>query len=127
MKKMAMVLSVVALVVGGCSVARIAAQQNSPERIAAQQTRQINIPKTFFDRTITYKVDAEAKQYMSKLESLLGHIQQLDAPLSDDLVLPLYRDTDIDRDRHIVLAEAKAFYDDYVLRFEDSLGPVCYK
>jgi hypothetical protein len=115
MKKMVMVLSVVAVVVSGCP----------GERIVAEQKRQINIPKTFFDRTITYKVDAEAKEYMSKLESLLGHIRQLDAPVSDDIVLPLYRDTDIDRDRHITFAEAKAFYDDYVLRFEDSLGPLC--
>lgn len=118
MKKMAVVLSIVALAVIGCSGVRIVAIPNE---------EQVDIPKTFFDRTITYQVEAEAKKYMIDLESLLCQIKQLQAPLRDDVVLPLYRDSDIDRDRRITAAEAKAFYSYCILKFEDSLGPVQFQ
>ena len=118
MKKLAIVLSVVVLAGSGCSGIRIVARQKNPIS---------SIPKTFFERTITYDVDAEAKRYMSNLENLLGHVKQLQAPFPDDIVLPIYRDTDFDRDRHITALEAEAFYNDCVLRFEDSLGPVQFR
>jgi hypothetical protein len=115
MKRLAIGLSVVAFAASSCTGVRFVSR------------RQIDIPKTFFERTITYDVDAQAKRYMSNLEGLLGHIKQMQAPLADDLVLPLYRDADIDRDRHITSLEAEAFYNDCVLRYEDSLGPVQFQ
>jgi hypothetical protein len=110
---------VVAIVVSGCTGVRFVGFQ--------REDRIINVPKTFYDRTITYEVDTDAKRYMSDLENLLGQVKQLKAPYSDDLVLPIYRDTDIDRNRRITAAEARAFYNDCVLRFEDSLGPVQFQ
>jgi hypothetical protein len=115
MKKLAIALSIVVIVESGCSGVRLV------------DRRQIDIPKTFFERTITYDVDAQAKRYMTNLEGLLGHIKQLQAPLPDDAVLPLYRDADIDRNRQITALEAEAFYNDCVLRYEDSLGPVQFQ
>jgi len=117
MRSIAIVLSTVALAVGGCGSLGLHSQQEN----------QVGVPKNFFERTIVYTVGSEAKDYMMKLESLLGQIQQIQAPLSDELVVPLYRDTDLDRNHHITDVEAKAFYQDYVLRFEDSLGPVVSK
>ncbi len=106
-----------ALAVGGCGSLKLRSQQDN----------QVGVPKNFFDRTIVYTLDSEAKDYMMKLESLLGQIKQIQAPLSDELAVPLYRDTDVDRNHHITQVEAKAFYQDYVLKFEDSLGPVASK
>ena len=118
MKKLVIILSILAFVLGGCSGIRL---------VTVQKEEEINIPKTFYDRTITYRVDANAKRYMTDLESLLGQVRRLSAPYSDDLVLPIYRDTDIDRDRRITEAEARAYYNDCVLKFEDSLGPVQFQ
>lgn len=105
---------ITAIVLSGCSGFRFVALEKEP----------VNIPKTFYERTITYQVDADAKQCMTNLENLLGQVKRLQPPYSDDLVLPIYRDTDIDRDRRITAAEANAYYNDCILRFEDSLGPV---
>lgn len=118
MKKIAIMLSIAVFVISGCSGIRL---------VALQKKEEVNIPKTFYDRTITYRVDADAKKYMSDLESLLGQVRRLSAPYSDDLVLPIYRDTDFDRDRRITEAEARAYYNDCILRFEDSLGPVQFQ
>jgi hypothetical protein len=119
MKKIAVFMFVVSIVLSGCTGVRFVGFQ--------REDRIINVPKTFFDRTITYNVDTDAKRYMSNLESLLGQSKHLQAPYADDLILPLYRDTDIDRNRRITVVEARAFYDDCVLRFEDSLGPVQFQ
>lgn len=125
MKRVTITLLAVALVVGGCE-SEEATPEETQETLETQEKSESWVPKTFFDRTITYTVDIEAKEYMFKLESLLRQNKQVETPLSDEVVLPIYRDTDIDRDRHITAAEAKAFYNDYVLRFEDSLGSVRY-
>jgi hypothetical protein len=117
MKKMAIMLSIAAFILSGCS----------GMRLVALQRESVNIPKTFYDRTITYRVDADAKKYMTDLENLLGRVRRLSAPYSDDLVLPIYRDTDIDRNRRITEAEAIAYYNDCILKFEDSLGPVQFQ
>jgi uncharacterized protein YceK len=114
MRKMAVTLAIVFLVVSGCSTVRT----------AVRSRRQLNVPKSFYDRTITYQVDADARRYMSNLENLFGYVKQQQAPFSEELMLSLYRDTDIDRNRHITALEAEAYYNDCVLRFEDSLGPV---
>ena len=119
MKKIAILMFVVAIVVSGCTGVRFVGFE--------REDKIVNIPKTFFDRTITYDVDTDAKRYMTDLESLMGQVKQLQPPFADDLVLPIYRDTDIDRDRRITSAEAMAFYNDCVLRFEDSLGPVHFQ
>ncbi len=119
MKKIAIFMFVVAIVVSGCTGVRFVGFE--------REDQIVDVPKTFFDRTITYSVDTEAKRYMSNLENLLGRVKQLQAPFADDVVLPIYRDTDIDRNRRITAAEARAFYNDCVLRFEDSLGPVQFQ
>jgi hypothetical protein len=61
---------------------------------------------------------------MNKLEGLLIRGRDTTEPLRDEQVVVLYRDADINRDHSITGEEAKAFYDDYVIRFEDMLGPV---
>lgn len=109
-------MAAIVLVLSGCSGVRFVGFEPSP----------VNIPKTFYERTITYRVDANAKQTMTNLENLLGQVKGLQPPYPDDLVLPIYRDTDIDRDRRITAPEATAYYNDCILRFEDSLGPVHY-
>lgn len=119
MKKIAIFMFVVAIVVSGCTGVRFVGFE--------RKDKIVDVPKTFFGRTITYKVDTDAKRYMSNLESLLGQVKQLQAPVADDIVLPIYRDTDIDRNRRITAAEAEAFYNDCVLRYEDSLGPVQFQ
>jgi hypothetical protein len=118
MKKMGIVLLIVSFAAIGCS---------KEGRFVLTQSRQIDVPKTFFERAITYDVDTKAKRYMTNLESLLGQINKTQQPLPDDLILPLYRDADIDRDRRITFAEAVAFYNDCVLRFEDTLGPLKFQ
>jgi hypothetical protein len=95
--------------------------QKSP---GTTQAGEGSVPKSFFARTITYTVDPGAKEYMLKLENLLARAKKLEMPLPDDVVLPLYRDADVNRDHHISAKEAEIFYKDYVLRFEDSLGAV---
>lgn len=117
MKKLVIVLSISAFVLSACSGVRLVSYRNE----------EVNIPKSFYDRTITYSVDADAKKYMNDLENLLGRVRRLSAPYSDDLVLPIYRDTDINRDRRITAPEARAYYNDCVLKFEDSLGPVQFQ
>ena len=119
MKKIAIFMFVVAILVSGCTGVRFVGFQ--------REDKIVKVPKTFFDRTITYDVDTDAKRYMSNLESLLGQSKQLQAPYADDIILPIYRDTDIDRNRRITVAEAEAFYNDCVLRYEDSLGPVHFQ
>lgn len=114
MKKVAIVL-LVGILVAGCSMFK---------NLSSRQNARPDASRTFFDRTITYTVDYMAQEYMSKAESLLGQTRQEQAPLSDQVVLPLYRSTDIDRDHFITVVEAKAFYHDFVLKFEDSLGTV---
>ncbi len=116
MRITAIALFVLALIGGGCE----SGYKSSRRRGDA------GIPKTFFDRTISYSVDAGAKEYMSKLESLLIHSAEATAPMPDRLVLPLYRDADMDRDHRITASEAEVFYREYVLRFEDSLGRTVY-
>ena len=113
MKKLVIMLSILAFVLSGCSGIKL----------VSFEKEELNIPKSFYDRTITYSVDTDAKKYMNDLENLLGRVRRLSAPYSDDLVLPIYRDTDINRDRHITAPEARAYYNDCVLKFEDSLGP----
>ncbi len=111
MKKMvAVVFWIVLMVVAGC----------------AQPQKQPGISKTFFGRTITYTVAPEAKELMGKLESLVGQAQKLEPPIPDQIVLPLYRDADMDRDHYITEDEAKAFSQDYIMKFEDSLGQVTF-
>lgn len=112
MKKMAVVLWVLLVVVAGCTV--------------AQPQKQPGISKTFFGRTITYTLTPEAKDVMSKLESLIGQARKMDPPIPDEIVLPLYRDADIDRDHFITENEAKVFSKEYIMRFEDSLGQVTF-
>ncbi len=93
---------------------------------AVQQKTTKSFSKTFFDRTISYTIDPEAKECMNKLERLLSFAYQEDMPLPDKIAVSLYKETDsfIERDHHITLQEAKGFYGEYVMRFEDSLGSV---
>jgi ABC-type transporter Mla subunit MlaD len=57
---------------------------------------------------------------------LVGRVQKLEPPLPDDVVLPIYRDADVNRDHTITAKEAETFYKEYVLRFEDALGALKY-
>lgn len=116
MKKIIIILLALAFAVGGCPT----------ENLSFQKKSQVCIPKSFFNRTITYTVEPGAKEFLYKLEGLLTQSEKIDEPLPDSVLLPLYRDTDIDRNHHITAAEAEAYYQEYVLKFEDSLGSVCY-
>jgi hypothetical protein len=91
-----------------------------------QTPKPVGISKTFFGRTITYTVSPEANELMSRLESLVGQAQKQEPPIPDEIVLPLYRDADIDRDHVITKNEAEVFSKDYIIRFEDSLGQVTF-
>jgi len=91
---------------------------------ASTSPKQDGIGKTFFGRTITYTLAPEAKEIMSKMESLVGLANKMDPPIPDEIVLPLYRDADVDRDYFITKEEADTFSKDYIMRFEDSLGQV---
>jgi hypothetical protein len=91
-----------------------------------QEKSKVGIPKNFFGRTITYTVAPEAKESLSKLETLLAQSEEMKEPLPDRVLLPLYRDTDVNRDHHITAAEAEAYYREYILKFEDSLDSVSY-
>jgi len=112
MRKIAVAFLAAALAAGGCGDLSL---------------RKNYISKTFFNRTITYTVAPGAKEYMSRLENLLSQARQIEIPLPDNVLLPLYRDADVDRDHRITATEAKAFYHEYVLKFEDSLGRVDFK
>jgi hypothetical protein len=116
MRITAITLFVLAFIIGGCESGYTSSRRRGD----------VSIPKTFFGRTISYTVDAGAKEYMSKLESLLTHSAEATAPMPDRLVLPLYRDADMDRNHRITASEAEVFYREYVLKFEDSLGRTVY-
>src|SRR3990172_4080498 len=85
------------------------------------------MPKTFFNRTISYAVEPAAKEFMTRLEGLVAMTKSGQETLTDQDLLPLYRDTDINRDHHISTAEAEGFYREYVVKFEDALGTVRVK
>jgi len=92
---------------------------------SAKKTASQNVvPKLFFDRTISYRVHPDAKEYMSRLESLASQMRRSTEPIPDNELLPLYRDADVDRDHFITRPEAEAFYQEYVLKFENALGPI---
>ena len=111
MRKWVIVLLAAAIAASGCEG-------------GATSGKQTVIPKTFFDRTISYTVEPAAKEHMTRLETLLRKTKDTDEPLTDDELLPLYRDADLDRDHHIKAAEAEAYYREYILRFEDALGSI---
>lgn len=85
------------------------------------------MPKTFFNRTISYTIEPAAKEFMTRLEGLVAMTKANQDSLTDQDLLPLYRDTDINRDHHISAAEAEGFYREYVVKFEDAMGSVRVK
>ncbi len=87
---------------------------------------QSNVTKSFFNRTIIYEVSPKANDLMIKLESLIAQAQELDPPIPDKIILPLYRDADIDRNHTITPEEAQTFYQSFVLKFEDALGAISF-
>lgn len=119
MYKIIITLLTVSLAVAGCRILPAA-----PEQVAPEPPEVADIPKFFFDRTIIYYISPEAKPYMNKLEVLVAHVVKAEEPLPDEKVLPIYRDTDIDRNHNITADEARNFYEDYVIRFEETLEPV---
>ena len=112
MKRTIFFMLVVFVLMGGCDVSK---PQKQPE-----------ITKSFFNRTIDYTLTSEARETMTRLETLVIMAQKLEPPIPDDILLPLYRDADIDRDHFITKEEAKLFSDSFILKFEDSLGKVKY-
>lgn len=82
--------------------------------------------KAFYNRTITFKVNPQAQELMGKLESLVAQAQELNPPIPDKIILPLYRDADIDRNHIITAEEAQTFYQNFIIKFEDSLGAISY-
>ncbi|MFC1760798.1 hypothetical protein ACFL6U_01805 [Planctomycetota bacterium] len=67
-------------------------------------------------------IHSEANRYLDKVESLVSQTNDVKRPVPDYMMVPFYRDTDVDRDHFITLEEAKLYYEDLVLVFEDSLG-----
>jgi hypothetical protein len=112
MKAKAIVLVGILLVVTGCG--------------GVGKKAKTAVTKTFYGRTIEYQMETSAKEDMSKLESLVGQAHEVDPPVPDKLLIPLYRDADVDRDHFITGEEAETYYRDYILQFEDSLGAVQY-
>jgi len=98
--------------------------QGGSSSSAKKTSSQNLVPKLFFDRTISYMVDPKAKEYMSRLESMVSQMRRSTEPIPDNELLPLYRDADVDRDHFITRPEAEAFYQEYVLKFENALGPI---
>lgn len=93
--------------------------------------RNPQVTKRFYSGSITYTLDADAQRVLSKIEKLQGNTltvrsRELD-PRSDALILPLYRDSDLNRDHHITRDEAEVFYREYVQQFEDGLGEAVYQ
>lgn len=86
------------------------------------------LAKRFYSGAIVYTVEPEAQSLVAKTVRLQSRAVSLrDASIdtrSDELILPLYRDADMNRDHHITALEAEAFYHQYVRDFEDQLGPV---
>jgi hypothetical protein len=117
MNKVAVTVLAMVVIVSGCG-----GQASSGNKQADEGP----LPRSFFSRTVIYTIEPGAKEYMSKLENLVGQVQKLEPPLPDDVVLPVYRDADINRDHHISAKEAETFYKEYVLKFEDALGSVKY-
>lgn len=114
MRKLLFISLSICMLAGGCQLGPRKTEEAVP----------VLISKSFFDRTIVYKVSPGAKDYMRKLEGLLARGREADEPLRDEDIITLYRDADLNRDHSITELEAKTFYDDYVIRFEDMLGPV---
>ncbi|MFC1761348.1 hypothetical protein ACFL6U_04640 [Planctomycetota bacterium] len=85
------------------------------------------LTKTFYGRTIKYQMETSAKEDMTKLENLMGQAHKVDPPVPDELLVPIYRDADIDRNHFISTDEAEIYYNDFILKFEDSLGSVKYR
>lgn len=81
-----------------------------------------DIQRSFFDRTIIYTLDQGAQEPMGRVEKILLVAKRSQESLSDEELLPLYRDADVNRDHHITAKEAQTFYREYILRFEESLG-----
>lgn len=84
------------------------------------------LTRSFYGRTIEYRLQPAAKVHLGKLENLLARSHDLEPPIPDNLVVRLYRDADFDRDHYITIEEADTFYNDFILKFEDSLGSVQY-
>ena len=85
------------------------------------------VSKSFYGRTIVYNIEPEAKEYLSKLELLIARSYKIDPPIPDETAVPLYRDADMDRDHFITAMEAQVYYQDFILKFEDSLGSVKFR
>jgi len=111
MKRLAILFLAVILVTSGCSGGGLTGGGKGGD-----------MQKTFFDRTVSYTIDAGAKEHMTRLENMLAAIKKTEDPLTDEELLPLYRDTDMNRDHRITTREAESYSQEYVLKFEDSLG-----
>ncbi len=91
------------------------------------------VTKRFFDGAITYSVDTDAQPLVRRMVNLQGNAESLQTAgphidhQSDRFILPIYRDTDLDRDHHITRQEAETFFHNYVHQFEDYLGNVIYQ
>jgi hypothetical protein len=107
-------------VVSGCG----GASSSSSSGAGAKETA---MPKTFFNRTKSYAVEPAAKEFMTRLEGLVAMTKSGQEPLTDQDLLPLYRETDVNRDHHISTAEAEGFYHEYIVKFEDAMGSVRVK
>jgi hypothetical protein len=113
MKKWGILSLAVIVVTGGCSSGGLAGGRGGGD-----------IQKTFFDRTIVFTVDPGAKEYMTRMENMLAATKKTQDPLTDEEIMPLYRDADMNRDHHITTQEAKTFCQEYTLKFEDAVGRV---
>lgn len=88
------------------------------------------IPKPFFgteETGITFYSGIKAQKLMIKKESLLATIRGEEPPLADEVLLPIYRDTDRNRDHQISLKEAVEHDRVFVIQIEDSFGKVKFQ
>lgn len=112
------------LISAGCS------EQSSGKKMVTDPQVSANVPRSFYNRTIVYMVEPEARDTMVKLENLLAFVEgeEDSSSLSDETVLPIYRDADISPREHIISKmEAENFYQQTILEFEDSHSVAHYK
>ena len=92
----------------------------------------VPLTKRFYNGAISYTIDLDAQPLITSLVNLQGSTASLESmedidTRSDRFTLPLYRDADLNRNRHISKREAEVFYAEYVRQFEDSLGQVYFR
>lgn len=90
------------------------------------ETEPVALNKSFFSRTIDYSLEPKAREQLRKLENLIEEAHDIERPIPDKVLITYYRDADTDRDHLITDQESSAFFNEYIIQFEDNLGATPY-